>query len=107
MNQAAPKKPAFNDFRKLFLEQVNLINGSNINDFYLKWNETGNSETRSKVLDSFHAKITELYGLEIEKKKSLVDVEGFIESVIIQIHHEYSTVYLIERINDKIRAKKN
>ena len=107
MHQTVPKKPVFDEFRKLFLEQVNLINGSKINDPFLKWNETGSSETRSKILENFYAKITELYGIEIEQKKSLADIDGYIESVVIQIHHEYSTMYLIERINDKIRAKKN
>ena len=107
MHQTVPKKPVFDEFRKLFFEQVNSINGSKINDPFLKWNETGSSETRSKILESFHAKISELYGIELEKKKPLADIDGYIESVVVQIHHEYSTMYLIERINDKIRAKKN
>ncbi|ACV63184.1 hypothetical protein Dtox_2373 [Desulfofarcimen acetoxidans DSM 771] len=107
MNLTTPKKPDFNEFRKLFMEQLSLISGNNIDDPFLKWQETGKRETRLKLLENFYAKIVELYGLEIEQNASLVDLDGYIESVIVQIHHTCSTMYLVERINDKIRAKMN
>ncbi|WP_066638903.1 hypothetical protein [Desulfolucanica intricata] len=107
MNPNINKRPTFEEFRQLFLKRLNVIYESNIEDPFYKWNEIGNKETRLNILQQFYKSIFELYEIDMEIDETLVDLDGFIESVVVRIYHTYSTMHLVERINNKIRAKMN
>ncbi|HBC92689.1 MAG TPA: hypothetical protein DCZ10_07230 [Pelotomaculum sp.] len=100
------KRPDFDSFRTIFLEclvQANLkpLNGST------RWDELGSLEARCQILEAVNAKLQDSCGLGFEINHRLLKVEGPVESAIIQAYHELNTIYLVEKINNKIRARLN
>jgi ERCC4-type nuclease len=47
------------------------------------------------------------YGVDFEVNRRLLSVFGTVESAVIQTYHELNTIFLMEKINNKIRAKFN
>lgn len=46
-------------------------------------------------------KVKEIYGVEFEINQRLLNVEGPVESAVIQAFHEMNTICLVEKINRK------
>ena len=102
------KRPDFDTFREMFL---NCLSGHTGGDAAAlagaKWADVGGLEARREVLEAVREKLREEYGLEFEVNKRLLSVEGPVESAVIQTFHELNTIFLMERINAKIRARLN
>lgn len=100
------KKPGFDIFRELFLECLShetkldqsVCSGN-------KWSDTGDLETRRKVLESLNKKLKKNYDVEFEINQRLLSVAGPVESAIIQTYHELNTINIMERINAKTIAR--
>ncbi|MDD4237461.1 MAG: hypothetical protein PHT62_02715 [Desulfotomaculaceae bacterium] len=100
------KRPDFDSFRTVFLEcleqSTNLEPSSSAQT---RWAELGNLEVRRQILESVNAKLLASCGLSFEVNHRLLKVEGSVESAIIQAYHELNTIYLVEKINNKIRGR--
>jgi hypothetical protein len=102
------KRPDFDSFRAVFIEcLVQLTNLDPLSSTEIKWNEVGNLELRRQNLESCNAKLQESSGLGLEVNHRLLNVEGPVESAIIQSYHELNTIYLLEKINEKIKKRLN
>ncbi|MCL6638829.1 MAG: hypothetical protein K6T80_04000 [Firmicutes bacterium] len=102
------RQPDFDGFKEIFLNAVKecLGNGAII-DVETPWLEFGGEDLRRRILERVRDKVLDRHGVEFEVNRRLLSVKGPLESAIIQTYHEFNTVYLMERINDKIRAKNN
>ena len=99
------KRPDFDSFRAVFLEcLVQLTNLDPLVSAAIKWSEVGNLEVRRQLLEVVIAKLQACCGLRFEVNHRLLKLEGPVESVIIQAYHELNTIYLVEKINNKIRG---
>jgi hypothetical protein len=102
------KRPDFDSFRVIFLEcLVQLTSLDPSASTAIKWDEVGNLEVRRQILGSVNAKLQEGSGLGFEVNHRLLNVEGPVESAIIQSYHELNTIYLLEKINEKIKKRLN
>lgn len=100
------KKPEFDDFREIFLECLSKITGQALPALArTEWDKVGPLETRREALKAVSEKVLESYGIEFEVNQRLLSVNGPVESAIIQAYHELNTIYLMEKINAKIRSK--
>jgi hypothetical protein len=72
-----------------------------------KWLELGDDESRRQLLEAVSNELQESCGYGFEVNKRLLSVDGPVESVIIQTFHEFNTIYLLEKINEKIKARLN
>lgn len=102
------KRPDFDSFRTIFLEcLVQLTNIEPKASALTRWDEVGNLEVRRQILESVNAKLQDGCGLSFEVNHRLLKVDGPVESAIIQAYHELNTIFLVEKINQKIRGKLN
>lgn len=102
------QRPDFEAFRVVFLEcLVQFTNQEPLASAATRWDEIGSLEVRREILESVNAKIQDNFGLNFEVNHRLLKVEGPVESVIIQAYHELNTIYLVEKINNKIRGRLN
>lgn len=102
------KRPDFDTFRSMFLESLANLAGR---PAYLlpgeAWAGLGGADTRSKVLSNVNLAVKKEFGIEFEVNQRLINLEGPVESVIIQTFHELNTIFLMERIYAKIRSSQN
>ena len=96
------KKPDFDTFREIFLECLEQYNSLSVN---AQWQELGDEELRRQILEEVNKKLIEGWGLSFEVNNRLLQLAGPVESVIIQAYHEFNTIYMMERINEQIRAR--
>ncbi|MHB1041622.1 MAG: hypothetical protein ACYC0Q_02160 [Eubacteriales bacterium] len=102
------KRPNFDTFRDIFLECLAGCAGSdNLNRGDLPWVELGEKPLRQKVLEQVRERVRSDYGVDFEVNNRLLSVAGTVESAVIQTYHELNTIYLMEKINEKIRARMN
>lgn len=99
------KKPDFDTFRAIFLACLERYNSSAVK--VSQWQELGGIELRRQILESVNQKLMEGWGLSFEVNSRLLQLAGPVESVIIQAYHEFNTIYMMEKINEKIRARLN
>lgn len=71
------------------------------------WLSLGDDRTRSMVLALFKDAIESEYQVELVVEQNMVNLDRPLESIALQLHHVFSTVHLMERINAKIRARLN
>lgn len=101
-------RPDFNSFRNVFLECLGQLTELDpLNSTAVKWDEVGSLEVRQQILESVNARLQDSCGLTFEVNPRLLQVEGPVESAIIQAYHEFNTIYLFEKINEKIRKRLN
>jgi len=96
------KRPTFTQFHNLFVE---ILNTSNCNtDPFSPWNKIGDINHRALILAAFRDQLIADFGLgkDFEIKKQLVELDGPVESVITQLFHSFSTLSLVEHINDTV-----
>ncbi|AEF94382.1 hypothetical protein Desca_1527 [Desulfotomaculum nigrificans CO-1-SRB] len=97
------EKPTFEQFKQHFLTTVCDITGQTpATD--TNWVEIGDSETRERIIKEFVRKMEQQYTLEIVLKSPLNNKSGTIEGVVGELYHIFSTMFLVEVINSKIRT---
>lgn len=97
------KRPSFNQFRDWFIAEVNRrIPGAEINDPFTPWTGVAGEETRELIIESFMQFLEARYGFRPVLKESLSMLDGSLESVVIQIYHVFSTMLLVDHINEKM-----
>ncbi|HOV79979.1 MAG TPA: hypothetical protein PK728_07690 [Bacillota bacterium] len=102
------KRPDFDQFRSLFLSCLTDIAGGEPETLAKTgWHEIGSLEERRRMLALVAGRTKENFGIGFEINSRLLNVEGSVESAVIQAYHELNTIWLIERINLKIRARMN
>lgn len=101
-------RPDFDSFREIFLDSlVQLTNLDPLAVTATNWSEVGNLEMRRQILESVNAKLKDSCGLSFEVNHRLLNVDGPVESAVIQAYHEFNTICLLENINSKIRKRLN
>ena len=96
------KKPTFIDFRKDFLMYVEQIISHSV-DPYDNWSNIADQEIREKIIKEYIRKSEQQYGFEILLKAPLNE-KGSVEGVVGELYHVFSTMFLVEVINSKIRS---
>lgn len=100
------KKPTFFEFREIFLEEFVRLSGKTPHEAARTgWIEGLGEGVRRALLESVGKKLSERSYVTYEVNDRLLKAPGTVESAIIQAFHELNTIWLIERINEKIRAK--
>ncbi|WP_031514985.1 hypothetical protein [Desulfofalx alkaliphila] len=99
------RQPSFITFRETFLNAVEQITGNMVEPSAL-WKEIGDEETREQVLEKVVDDLEKEYGFRTVIPNNLVDFDGGVEGVANQVHHNFNTMYLIEKINAKIMARR-
>lgn len=99
------KQPSFVQFREKFLETVAKVTGQNNIDPYTSWQEIGNTQVRENILHKIKADLELEFGFELVLPDYLLEFDGVVESVTNQVHHNFSTMYIVERINAKKAAR--
>lgn len=74
---------------------------------YSRWTELAGGKDRKEILYNLKRMVEEEYDVELVIAPDLFNLDTILESLASQLHHVYSTVYLMERINDKIRARQH
>jgi len=102
------KRPDFDTFRSMFLESLANLTGWPPSHLPGEaWAEMGGEEIRVKVLTNVNLALKNDFGVEFEVNQRLINLEGPVESVIIQAFHELNTIFLMERIYARIRSSQN
>jgi len=102
------KRPEFESFRAIFVECVVKITGLEPSACTaIRWDDAGNLDERRQILEAVNDRLQDSYGVSFEVNNRLLKVDGPVESAIIQAFHELNTIYLMEKINDKIRRRLN
>ena len=97
------EKPSFVKIHQVFLSLIKEMTGFEA-DPEQSWTEIADSETRERIVKEFVRRMEQQYALEMVLNASLKDKEGSLEGVIGEIYHVFSTMFLVEAINSKIRA---
>jgi hypothetical protein len=105
MESFSQKKPAFNEFKEWFREEVQRYTKTNYDNFYLPWTSIGSDETREEIIESFMQVLEKRFGFRPVISERLGNLDGAIESVIVRIYHVFSTMLLVEHINGKMYGR--
>ncbi|MCF8011526.1 MAG: hypothetical protein K9L17_11160 [Clostridiales bacterium] len=97
------KRPNFNQFRSLFLVVIaeNLDQDA---ENYSNWLLCGDERERTLLLAKFRDRLVQEYnmGEDLEIQPQQINLDGTLESVITQLFHKFSTMSLVEHINESI-----
>lgn len=88
------------------MEMAKLITGKNSIDPYMLWTDIGDNELRQRILDKAKLDLESEFGFEVFIPDRLLEFDGPVESVANQVHHSFSTIFLVEKINAKIVARR-
>ncbi len=101
------ERPSFDKFKEFFIGIINeYLPETKVLDT-TRWTEMADEETRKKILHGMKEKIEGDYGVELVIAPEIYNLNTSLESLLSRLHHVFSTVYLMERINDKIRARQH
>lgn len=103
MKIGSTSKPTFYKFREDFLLLANEVFQTEVTSDQL-WHELADSEVRERLIKEFIRLMEERYKFEIVLKQPLVHREGSVEGVVGELYHVFSTMFLVEVINSKIRT---
>lgn len=103
---SANKRMNFVEFRDLLLRVITENTKREIGDTSFPWLEVGNEKVREAILQTFKQQVESSYDVELVVEPHLVSLDRPIESIAIQLHHVFNTVSLMERINAKIKARR-
>lgn len=107
MSNFKPKqRPSHDAFLDKLLEVARLYVQMDI-DTATPWLSLGDERTRSMILALFKDAIESEHQVELVVEQDLVNLNRPLESIALQLHHVFSNVHLMERINAKIRARLN
>ncbi|MFZ5648011.1 MAG: hypothetical protein ACOY30_10380 [Bacillota bacterium] len=99
------ERPTFDIFKAYLRKAVREIMGVNIDDRH-RWLDIGDEGQREEILNTLKRFLEAEYGVELVIPENLKGQDIAFETVAIQLHHVYSTVYLMARINRKIFARR-
>jgi len=100
------ERPSFEAFKGMLMDTVSAITGRECSS-YDRWLDLGDEAVRQGILYTFKKNIESEYGVELVLREGLFNSDIVLESMAIQLHHVFNNVYLMERINYKIRKRKN
>ncbi|MFZ5644299.1 MAG: hypothetical protein ACOY46_11980 [Bacillota bacterium] len=100
------ERPSFDVFKDLLIKTVSGVTGKECSSSD-RWLDLGDEAVRQGILYTFKKNIESEYGVELVLREGLFNSDIVIESMAIQLHHVFNNVYLMERINYKIRQRKN
>jgi hypothetical protein len=97
------KRPTFHQFRNLFFDVLKAHTGEDTDPFS-PWLSTGDEKKRALILAAFRDRLIEEFnmGKDLQIKQRLMKLEGPVESVITQLFHAFSTLSLVEHINETV-----
>lgn len=96
------EKPGFESFKEMFINQIKDKFNLGGADREMFWQGLDQSQ-RKEFIQLFVAELEKKYGLEVVLD-SAVEQKVSLESAIIDLYHTFSTMFLVESINCKIRA---
>lgn len=99
------EKPSFENFQDVFMEEIKKSPLGSKFSLKNSWLEVGDEALREEILNNFKAFMEKEYDVELVLGEAL-SMNKSIESIIISLYQAFSTVYIMERINDKIRSRK-
>jgi len=100
------KRPTFEQFKTLFMEEVSRRANNGIGDTYCSWFSVGDEQMRGEIIDSFVLLLEKRYSVAPVLNEPLSGLEAPIESVINRIYHVFSSMLLVEHINEKMYGKR-
>jgi len=106
MGAQMKERPTFEQFKSYLKEAVAVVAGQ-ADAERDRWADIGDEVKRAAILQQLKKRLESEYGVELVWGENIVSADLPLESVAIQLHHVYSTVYLMERINNKIRNRKS
>ncbi|HBV97696.1 MAG: hypothetical protein JL50_03365 [Peptococcaceae bacterium BICA1-7] len=104
MVEQMKERPNFDQFKSYLIESVAVVAGQAAAGRD-RWKDIGDEVNRADILQQLKKKLESEYGVELVWGENMVSADLPLESVAIQLHHVYSTIYLMERINNKIRNR--
>lgn len=100
-------RPSFFQFRDMLLETiVEKIGPAGITPD-VSWLGFNQKNDRMEILKSFKDRVEKEFGVEMLIDSSLADLDTTLEGLANAMHHTFSTVHLMERINQKVRNRLN
>lgn len=96
------KRPSFNQFRDWFLETAERHSPGKARNPMAQWHSVGGETLRQKIVQSFLEDLEMKFAFRPLIKGDLHRLDASIESVANQIFHTFSTMFLVEHINDKM-----
>ncbi len=100
------EKPVFTVYQELFL-QVIQDNLQRKPDLTENWLELAPEKVRKQILQQFKQKMEQEYQVEQVIEPGWPSLDATLETLTIRLHHVFATVFLMQRINDKIMARRN
>lgn len=106
MENFGKKRPTFNQFKVWFMDELQRNTNNNYDNSYLPWASVGSEEMREEIIESFMHKLEKQFGFRPVIEERLSTMSGAIESVVIRIYHVFSTMFLVDHINEKMYGKR-
>lgn len=98
------ERPSFEHFKSCLKAAIREVTGFDAGDSD-RWPGIGDEGKRKEILSSLKRSLEAEYGVELPVD-NMPAADATIESIAVQLHHVYSTVYLMERINQKIIGRR-
>jgi hypothetical protein len=106
MESFSKKRPSFDQFKIWFMDEVQRCTKNNCDNSYLPWSTVGSQEIREGIIESFMQSLEKRFGFRPVIEERLSTMDGAIESVVIRIYHVFSTMFLVDHINEKMYGKR-
>ncbi len=100
------EKPVFTVYQELFLQVVQ-DNLQRKPDLTENWFQLAPEKIREQILQQFKQKIEQEYQVEQVIEPEWLKLDASLETLSIRLHHVFATVYLMQRINDNIMARRH
>ncbi|KAF1086455.1 hypothetical protein SPSYN_00174 [Sporotomaculum syntrophicum] len=107
MDSFSKKRPSFDEFKVWFMDEVQRYTKTNYDNTYLPWTSIGSDETREDIVESFMQVLEKRFGFRPVIEERLSTMNGAIESVVIRIYHVFSTMFLVDHINEKMYGQRS
>lgn len=101
------KRPTFDQFRIWFLEEVMKHTTKNVPSSFMSWSDVGSTELRKEIIESFMQTLESKFGFRPVFKEDISKMNGSLESVVITIFHVFSTMFLVDHINEKMYKQRD
>ena len=105
MQKEIKLSPTFDQFKQFLREAVIDVTGTDVKDTS-RWLEIGDEDKRANILQVLKGSLEREYGVDLLLPAKMEMADTFFESVAIQLHHVFNTMYLMERINHKIMKRR-
>lgn len=102
MESFRSKRPTFNQVRDWFIEEAKRHTSMQIDNTYIPWTDVGSEKLREEIVELFMKTLENRYGFRPIFEQQLHALDGSMESVINQIYHVFSTMFLVDHINNKM-----